>query len=69
MKTDHKYNYIFVILIAELKCCSKVERRLQHECDESMRAEGDEIVSPRACNQAAGIVIGITVSSGTRILK
>ena len=35
----------------------------------SMTAEGDEIVSPRACNQAAWIVIGITVSSGTGILK
>lgn len=35
----------------------------------SMRAKGDEIVSPRACNQTVWIVIGITVSSGTGILK
>jgi hypothetical protein len=34
-----------------------------------MTAEGDEIVSPRACNQVAWIVIGITVSFGTDILK
>ena len=35
----------------------------------SIKVEGDEIISATTCNQTAWILIGVTLSSGTRILK